>query len=184
MTKELTDDATEKDIHRFIYDASEEQKEMLIEKSIQEFVLYENKLLLSAVIRFSDANMLRYITQHSYAKDVIANAVKGYSTKRRGAPKKKKTILRNNEIIYRIYHLNLEHDIPISSSAQNKDAAFSIVAKEYHLSIDSIKAIWKKRCCKSFKSLENSRKIKKLFKKRSFLKIALGGQLPDHLEGG
>lgn len=184
MNKEFTDYFTENDIYRYISKASEKDKEKLIEMSLREFLNSENKMLMSAVIKFSDLHMLQYISQHSYAKDVISNAIKGNPPKKRGAPKSKNKNLRNIEIIYRIYHLNIEDGIPISSSTQEEQTAFSIVAREYHLSIDSIKKIWRNRCRAQFKSSETTRKLFKLRKnKRAFILTILGGTLPDYLEG-
>ena len=184
MSKEFTDYFTENDIYRYISKAPEKDKEKLIEMSLYEFLHSENKMLLSAVIKFSDLHMLQYISQHSYAKDVISNAIKGNPPKKRGAPRNIKTKLRNDKIIYRIYHLHLDDGITISNSAQNKDTAFAIVAEEYHLSMDSIKTIWKKRSRKQFNNLERERKIKKLLRQGKFWKMALGGQIPDYLEWG
>lgn len=184
MSKEFTDYFTENDIHRYISKASEKDKEILIEMSLYEFLHSENKLLLSAVMKFSDMHMLQYISQHSYAKDVISNAIKGNPPKKQGAPKSKSKNLRNIEIIYRIYLLNIEDEIPISSSTQEAHTAFSIVAREYHLSMDSIKKIWRNRCRAQFKSLESTRKLIKLRKNKcAFILNILGGTLPNYLKG-
>tara|TARA_B100000700_G_scaffold275818_1_gene321910 strand:+ start:3585 stop:4157 length:573 start_codon:yes stop_codon:yes gene_type:complete len=190
MSKEFTDYFTENDIHRYISKASEKDKEKLIEMSLYEFLHSENKMLMSAVIKFSDLHMLQYISQHSYAKDVISNAIKGNPPKKRGAPKSKSKNLRNIEIINRIYELHLDKWLPISNSTKEDGTAQKKVAEEYHLSIHSVCKTWKNRNRAQFESFEqarkaNSLKIKKinnLRRRKKFVPSLLGGTLNKELE--
>lgn len=184
MKDDFIDKFKERDFHKLIVKASRAEKLELIEKSLNEYVLFNNKIFLSSVIQFSDKDMFDYIAQHPYAQTIISYAAQGKRFYKRGRPSSKKTYLRNIKIVERIYQLYFEEGLAIKNELNPEKTAFFVVAQEFNKSESAISGIWKNRDRNRYKNIDELRRFKELRKNRTkFTSILLGGQLTDFIRG-